>query len=78
MSDIFLFRDDAKNCIVLKDGEKLFTFTPEQWSVICMAANFDMENRLYALKHGETMRIEREINWKNNLNALRQKGGRNG
>lgn len=63
MSDICVFRDDAKNCVVLKDGEKLFTFTPEQWSVICMAANSDMESRLYALKHGETMRLERERIW---------------
>lgn len=50
MADICVFRDDAKNCIVLKDGEKVFTFTPEQWAVICMAANSDMENRLYAVK----------------------------
>lgn len=31
MADIYVFHDDAKNCIVLKDGEKIFTFTPEQW-----------------------------------------------
>lgn len=63
MTDICVYRDDAANCVVLKDGEKLFTFTPEQWSVICMAANSDMENRLYALKYGETLRLERERNW---------------
>lgn len=72
MSDIYVYRDDAANCVVLKDGEKLFTFTPEQWSVICMAANADMENRLYALVHGETLRIEREMKWKEN----RENGGR--
>lgn len=73
MADICVFRDDAANCHVLKDGEKLFTFTPEQWSVICMAANSDMENRLYALKHGEAMRLERERTWAVN----RDNGGKN-
>lgn len=63
MADICVFRDDAKNCVVLKDGEKHFTFNPEQWAVIYMAVNSDMENRLYALKHGETMRLERERTW---------------
>lgn len=72
MQDICVFRDDAANCVVLKDGEKVFTFTPEQWSVICMAANFDMENRLYALKHGETMRLERERAWAKNRDAARR------
>ncbi|POT26581.1 hypothetical protein C3433_13365 [Citrobacter freundii] len=72
MSDICVFRDDAKNCIVLKDGEKLFTFTPEQWAVICMAANFDMENRLYAAIHGETMRLERERTWEKNRENIRR------
>ncbi|WP_436879442.1 hypothetical protein [Escherichia coli] len=72
MSDICVFRDDAKNCIVLKDGEKLFTFTPEQWAVICMAANFDMENRLYAMKHGETLRLERERTWAANREKVRR------
>lgn len=72
MSDIYVYRDDAANCVVLKDGEMLFTFTPEQWSVICRAANSDMENRLYALAHSETLRIEREMKWKEH----REKGGR--
>ncbi|WP_139154623.1 hypothetical protein [Enterobacter hormaechei] len=72
MADICVFRDDAKNCIVLKDGEKIFTFTPEQWAVICMAANSDMENRLYALKHGETMRLERERTWAANREKVRR------
>ncbi|EMZ3531750.1 hypothetical protein [Enterobacter hormaechei] len=72
MSDICLFRDDAKNCIVLKDGEKLFTFTPEQWAVICMAANSDMENRLYAMKHGETLRLERGRTWADNREKVRR------
>lgn len=72
MADICVFRDDAKNCIVLKDGEKLFTFTPAQWAVICMAANSDMENLLYALKHGETMRLERERTWAENREKVRR------
>lgn len=72
MQDVCVYRDYAAHCVVMKDGEKVFTFTPEQWSVICMAANFDMENRLYALKHGETLRLERERNWA----ANREKVGR--
>jgi len=63
MSDVAVYRDESANCVVLKDGEKVFTFTPEQWSVICMAANADMEHRLYALIHGETLRLERERKW---------------
>lgn len=75
MSDICVFRNDAKNCIVLKDGEKIFTFTPEQWAVICMAANSDMENRLYALKHGETLRLERERTWAANCGKVGNQNG---
>ncbi|HHH2569396.1 TPA: hypothetical protein ACPZVG_001455 [Klebsiella pneumoniae] len=66
MSEICVYRDHANNCVVLKDGENLFTFTPGQWSVICMAANSDMENRLYTLTHGETLRQERKLKWKEN------------
>ncbi|EMB5519930.1 hypothetical protein U7Q95_002473 [Escherichia coli] len=72
MSDIWVSRDYAANCVVMKDGEKLFTFTPEQWAVICMAANFDMENRLYAAIHGETMRLERERTWEKNRENIRR------
>lgn len=72
MQDICIYRDDAANCVVMKDGEKVFTFTPEQWSVICMAANTDMESRLYALKHGETMRLERERTWAANREKVRR------
>lgn len=72
MSDIWVSRDYAAHCVVMKDGEKLFTFTPEQWSVICMAADSDMENQLYALKHGETMRLERERTWAANREKVRR------
>lgn len=72
MQDICIYRDGAANCVVMKDGEKVFTFTPEQWSVICMAANFDMENRLYALIHGETLRLERERTWAKNRESERR------
>ena len=72
MSDILVYHDEQNNSVVLKDGEKLFTFTPEQWSVICMAANSDMENRLYAMKHGETMRLERERTWAENREKVRR------
>lgn len=75
MSDICVYRDDAANCVVLKDGEKLFTFTPGQWSVICTAANSDMENRLYALAHGETLRQERELKWKENREKVGKQNG---
>lgn len=50
-------------------------FTPEQWAVICMAANSDMENRLYALKHGETMRLERERTWAANREKVGNQNG---
>lgn len=75
MSDIWVSRDYAAHCVVMKDGEKLFKFTPEQWSVICMAANFDMENRLYAAIHGETLRLERERKWKENREKVINRNG---
>ncbi|AXF58192.1 hypothetical protein DVA43_00755 [Leclercia sp. W6] len=75
MSDIAVYRNEADNCVVMKDGEKVFTFTPEQWSVICMAANADMENRLYALIHGETLRLERERKWKENREKVLNRNG---
>lgn len=70
MADIAVYRDDSASCVVLKDGKKVFTFTPDQWSVICIAANADMENRLYALIHGETLRLERERKWQRNREKL--------
>lgn len=75
MDDIAVYRDDSANCVVMKDGEKVFTFTPEQWSVICMAANADMENRLYALIHGENLRLERERKWKENREKVINRNG---
>lgn len=75
MSDIAVYRNEAANCVVMKDGEKVFTFTPEQWSVICMAANADMESRLYALIHGETLRLERERKWKENREKVINRNG---
>ncbi|WP_263053936.1 hypothetical protein [Enterobacter hormaechei] len=40
-----------------------------------MAANSDMENRLYALKHGETMRLERELTWAANRGKVGNQNG---
>lgn len=75
MPDIAVYRDDSANCVVMKDGEKVFTFTPDQWSVICMAANADMENRLYALIHGENLRLERERKWRDNREKVIKRNG---
>ncbi|MCU6683315.1 hypothetical protein M8320_15080 [Leclercia sp. H6W5] len=75
MAEIAVYRNEAANCVVMKDGEKLFTFTPEQWSVICMAANADMESRLYALIHGETLRLERERKWQENREKAVKRNG---
>ncbi|MFV4850508.1 hypothetical protein ACNJNU_13040 [Citrobacter freundii] len=40
-----------------------------------MAANSDMESRLYALKHGEMPRLERERKWKENREKVINRNG---
>jgi len=41
-----VYRDEANRVIVVTDGITKHQFSPEQWRVICMAANWDLLMRV--------------------------------
>jgi hypothetical protein len=45
--------------VVLRQGENRREFSPGEWRVICMAANSDMENRLYTVTKAMDLRQQR-------------------
>ncbi len=54
-----VYRDDARQVIVLRHGGNRREFSPEEWRVICMAADSDMENRLYTATKAMDLRQRR-------------------
>jgi hypothetical protein len=54
-----VYRDDARQVIVLRQGGNRREFSPEEWRVICMAADSDMENRLYTATKAMGLRQQR-------------------
>jgi uncharacterized OsmC-like protein len=54
-----VYRDDASQVVVLRQGDNRREFSPEEWRVICVAACSDMENRLYASSRALQLRQQR-------------------
>ena len=54
-----VYRDDARQVIVLRQGGNRRDFSPEEWRVICMAADSDMDNRLYTATKAMDLRQQR-------------------
>lgn len=62
-----VYRDEMNRVVVLVQGDRRREFTPEEWRVICMAANQDMESRLHALNRATALRSERWEEERTNL-----------
>lgn len=54
-----VYRDDARQVVVIRQGGNRREFSPEEWRVICMAADSDMENRLYTVFKAMELRQQR-------------------
>lgn len=54
-----IYRDERNRVILLEQGGNLREFTPDEWRVICMAADSDMENRVYTATRAMELRQQR-------------------
>ncbi|WP_407732253.1 hypothetical protein ACJJVG_05845 [Pseudocitrobacter faecalis] len=51
MSEAYFYYEPSTDSYILRQGESRQEFTPEQWSVICMAANNSLANSVWDLQH---------------------------
>ncbi|EPJ1884020.1 hypothetical protein [Enterobacter asburiae] len=62
-----VYRDDRNRVIVLEQGGDRREFTPNEWRVICMAADSDMENRVYTATRAMELR---QLRWEEERQEL--------
>lgn len=62
-----VYRDERNRVIVLEQGGNRREFTPNEWRVICMAANSDMENRAYTATRAMELR---QLRWEEERQEL--------
>ncbi|VGH61879.1 hypothetical protein [Klebsiella pneumoniae] len=65
--DTTIYRDNLNRVVVMVRGNNRREFTPDEWKVICMAADIDLENRVYALSRALELRSMR---WDEERNQL--------
>ncbi|ENZ9093116.1 MULTISPECIES: hypothetical protein [Enterobacter cloacae complex] len=62
-----VYRDERNRVIVLEQGGDRREFTPNEWRVICMAADSDMENRVYTATRAMELR---QLRWEEERQEL--------
>lgn len=62
-----VYRDERNRVIVLEQGGNRREFTPNEWRVICMAANSDMENCVYTATRALELR---QLRWEEERQEL--------
>lgn len=50
MNEAYFYYEPSTDSYILRQGENRHEFTPEQWSVICMAANNSLANSVWDLQ----------------------------
>ncbi|MED5742433.1 hypothetical protein [Enterobacter hormaechei] len=62
-----VYRDERNRVIVPEQGGNRREFTPNEWRVICMAANSDMENCAYTATRAMELR---QLRWEEERQEL--------
>lgn len=78
-SQATIYRDERNRVILLEQGGNRREFTPNEWRVICMAADSDMENRVYTATRAMELRQQRwEEERKKLISRIAELEGANG
>ncbi|RKR53200.1 hypothetical protein C7387_4341 [Yokenella regensburgei] len=73
MIEAYFYYEPSTNSHVLRQGESRQEFTPEQWVVICMAANNSLANSVCDLQHLLKFKNQRIEELSNELTRIKSK-----
>ncbi|MGM8711119.1 hypothetical protein ACS6IM_22300 [Enterobacter hormaechei subsp. steigerwaltii] len=73
MSEAYFCYEPSTDSYILRQGESRKEFTPEQWSVICMAANNSLANSVWDLQNLLKFKNKRIDDLRSELESIKSK-----